>query len=210
MENYEAKLLSLGQGEMPLPRGTILFSELATLASANTALAYERELRRLASRLQYKTSSWPEFGGYVEDWYRVEVSDFKKQLLYCERGSCQVREDCENIIDLSYHVLKVVAPSLTSSAAKVAEELDRIKDQRLLVWLQMSSEIYQMYQVNSYFGLRALNANVFWMCEELVRMGLFENASDAFKNEIHIIQGLQLSGMPKGMASKLYLELKSA
>jgi hypothetical protein len=210
MENYEAQLLSITTEEMPQPQGSIPYAYLSALVSIKTTDSYERELRKLAKKLPYKTSSWPSFGQYVEDWYKVEVGEFKRQLQYCERGSCQVREDCENLVDLSYQILNVVSPRLTSSASKIAENLDRIKDQRLLIWLSMSSEIFHMYQVNKYFGTRMLNANVTWMCEELVRMGVFNNTSDAFGSEKHILQGLMLSGLPKSMASILYQELQSA
>ncbi|MGD9557963.1 MAG: hypothetical protein AB7V25_13150 [Mangrovibacterium sp.] len=210
MENYEAQFLSITTEEMPAPKGGIPYAGLSVLISIKTTDEYERELRKLAKKLPYKTSSWPSFGQYVEDWYRVEVGEFKRQLQYCERGSCEVREDCENIIDLSYQILNVVSPSLTPSASKVAENLDRIKDQRLLIWLRMSSEIFHMYQVNKYFGTRMLNANVTWMCEELVRMGVFESTSAAFRSERHILQGLMLSGLPKSTASMLYQELLNA
>lgn len=210
MENYEAQLLSITTDEMPPLKGSIPYADLSALASIKTTDAYERELRKIAEKLPYRTESWPSFGQYIEDWYKVEVSEFKRQLQYCERGSCQVREDCENLIDLSYEILNVVSPGLTSSASKVAKGLDRIKDQRLLIWLRMSSEIFHMYQVNKYFGARMLNANVAWMCEELVRIEVFSNTSDAFKSEKHILQGLMLSGMPKSMAAVLYQELQNA
>jgi len=208
--SYEAKLLSITADELPSPKGSIPFSELVGLVSIRSKGAYEQELRKLARKLPYKTDLWPSFGQYVEDWYRVEIGQFKRQLQYCERGGCDVREDCENLIDLSYHILTIVSPGLTSSASRVAESLDRIKDQRLLIWLRMSSEIFHMYQVNSYFGERMLNANVAWMCEELVRMGIFKTPYDAFKSQRHILQGLMLSGLPKSTASKLYQELEDA
>jgi hypothetical protein len=210
MENYEAKLLSISTEEMPPPKGSIPYADLSALVSIKTTDLYERELRKLAKKLPYKTSSWPSFGQYAEDSYRVEVGEFKRELQYCERGSCQAREKCENLIDLSYQILNVVSPSLTLSASKIAEDLDRIKDQRLLIWLRMSSEIFHMYQVNKYFGTRMLNSNVTWMCEELVRMGVFNKTSDAFKSEDHILQGLMLSGLPKSMAAVLYQELQNA
>ena len=210
MENYESKLLSVVIDEMPLIKGCIPYADFSSLVSIKAVDAYERALRDLAKKLPYETSSWPSFGQYNEDWYRVEVGEFKRELQYCERGSCQVRESCENLIDLSYQILNIVSPSLTPSASKVAETLDRIKDQRLLIWLGMSSEIFHMYQINNYFGTRMLNTNVTWMCEELVRMGVFGNTSDAFKSEKHIIQGLMLSGLPKSKALTLYLELQNA
>jgi len=210
MENYEAQLLSISPDEIPSPNGSVSYGDLTALVSLKTTNDYERELRKLAKKLPYRTSSWPSFGQYTEDWYRVEVGEFKRQLQYCERGSCDVREDCENLIDLSYQIINIVSPDLTSSAIKIAERLDPIKDQRLLIWLRMSSEIFHMYQVNDYFGIRMLNANVTWMCEELVRMEVFNNTIDAFKSEQHIVQGLMLSGLPKSTASKLYMALENA
>ena len=210
MANYETKFLAITSDELPSPKSSIPFSELVGLVSIRRTDAYERELRKLTQKLPYTTASWPSFGQYVEDWYRVEIGQFKRQLQYCERGGCDVREDCENLIDLSYYILSIVSPGLTSSASRVAESLDRIKDQRLLVWLRMSSEIFHMYQVNSYFGMRMLNANVAWMCEELVRMGVFKKPSDAFKSQRHIQKGLMLSGLPRDTAIELYHELQDA
>ena len=209
MENYESQLLSVNTDEMPLTNDCIPYADFSSLLSIKTVDAYERALRDLAKKLPYKTSAWPSFGQYNEDWYRVEVGEFKRELQYCERGSCRVRESCKNLIDLSYQILNIVSPSLTLSALKVAETLDQIEDQRLLIWLHMSSEIFHMYQINSYFGIRMLNKNVAWMCEELVRMGVFGNTADAFKSEKHIIQGLMLSGLPKYTASALYQECKT-
>lgn len=210
MENYEAQLLSITTEEMSIPRGSITYADLSVLISIKNTEAYDRELRKLARKLPYKTSSWPGFGQYVEDWYKVQVGEFERQLQYCERGRCQVREDCENLIDLSYHILNIVSPSLTPSASKAAESLDRIKDQRLLIWLRMSSKLFYMYQVNKYFGTRMLNSNVTWMCDELVRMGVFDNTSAALKSEKHILKGLMLSGLPENTASMLYQELVNA
>jgi len=210
MENYESKLLSVITDEMPLTKGCIPYADFSSLVSIKTVDAYERALHDLAKKLPYKMSSWPSFGQYSEDWFRVEVGEFKRELQYCERGSCQVIERCENLIDLSYQILNIASPRLTPSAVKVADTLDQIKDQRLLIWLRMSSKIYHMYLINSYFGIRMLNANVTWMCEELVRMGIFGNTSDAFKSEMHIVKGLMLSGLPKSAASSLYQELQNA
>jgi len=209
LENYEAKLLSLNPVELSPPKGNISFGDFAELISIKDNDTYERSLRSLVNNLPYKITLWPGFGKYTEDWYSVEVGEFKKQLLYCERGNCDVRENCENLIDLSYQILRVISPGFTSSASIITQKLDRIKDQRLLIWLRMSSEIYHMFQINRYFGTRMLNSNVTWMCEELVRMGVFSNTSDAFYSEEHIIKGLMLSGLPSQFASDLYLELKN-
>jgi len=74
----------------------------------------------------------------------------------------------------------------------------------------MSSEIYHLFQINKHFGIRRLNSNVAWMCEELVRMGVFQNTSDAFKSKAHIQKGLILSGLPSDFALSLYWELQNA
>tara|TARA_R110002111_G_scaffold168038_1_gene233783 strand:- start:42751 stop:43383 length:633 start_codon:yes stop_codon:yes gene_type:complete len=210
MENYETKLLSANPREWPSPKGSIPFGELAKLISINNNVDYENSLLKLAKHLPYKTTSWPSFGKYVDDRYKVEVGEFNRQLFYCERGSCDLREDCDHLIDLSYHILNIVSPRITSAASEIAKKLDYYEDQRFLIWLRMSSEIYQMYQVNKYFGARMLNANTIWMCEELVRMGVFSNALDAFNSEIHIKKGLMLSGMPGDFASDLYRELQNS
>ena len=140
----------------------------------------------------------------------VELSEFRYNLLYCERGSSELRNKCANVIDLVFEILRIVAPGYTEAASTIAASLDRMADQRLLIWLSMSSEIFHMYQVNKYFGLRAAAYNVTWMCEELVRMGVFSNESEAFESEEHILKGLMISGLPNQYARRVIHELKDA
>lgn len=207
MKNYETQLLSIIADEMLIPTTTIPYASLSILLSLNDNDSYESGIRKLAAKLPYRISAWPVFGQYVDNWYRVEVNEFKQQLKYCERGNCNDVADCEDHIDLGYRILNIVSPSLTPSALKIADVLDRIEDQRLLIWLRMSSEIFYMFQVNEYFGMRMLSSNVNWMCGELVRMGIFDNTLDAFRSKNHILKGLMLSGLPKSMALRLYKEL---
>lgn len=204
---YESKLLALTIEELSVPKSFIPYFNLSTLLPIIKIDIYEHELKELAKRLPYKTMSWPSFGQYVENYIRVDINAFQYQLSHCERGSCLVIEDCENIIDLSYQILKVVSPSMTPSALNISKTLDRIIDQRLLIWLSKSSEIFHMYSVNKHFGTRALYSNVTWMCEELVRMEVFKNPFDAFRSEKHIVHGIMLSGLPKTVALELYKEL---
>jgi len=210
MKNYETKFLSTVSDEMHFSRCCIPYADLASLVTLEAADAYERALRELANQLPCKTSSWPSFGGYPDAGYRVELGPLKYQLQFRERGSLGVVANCKNIIDLSYHVFKIVLPRFTPSASNVAESLHRIHDQRLLIWLAMSSEIFHMYQINNNFGSRVLNSNVSWMCTELVRMGVYDNVADSFESEKHILQGLTLSGMPKSEAQVFYQELKKS
>ena len=210
MENYESKLITLRPNAIPLKTGCIPYSDFAPLISIISAEVYERKLHQLARKLPHETLHWPRFGQYNDYGYKVELGETLYELKYCERGSCELIEKCENIIDLSYQIFKAATPSGTSSTSTIIESLDSIKDQRLIIWLRMSSEIFRMYEINNYFGLRTLNLNVTWMCEELVRMGAFRNTYDAFKSEKHIVQGLMLSGLAKSTASTLYQELQHA
>ena len=146
MENYETKLLALNPAELDSPSSHIPFGELVNLVSIETTEEYETAIKALATNLPYETLKWPNFTStYVDDWFKVEVDVFNRQLLFCERGSCQSRQDCDNLIDLSYHVLNIVSPSFTRSASQLSKGLDNIGDQRLLIWLRMSSEIYYSY-----------------------------------------------------------------
>jgi len=208
MENYESKLLAVEPEELDLPTSTISFGKLIALESITSSEAYEHAIRKLALQLPYTPASWPIFDEYADDWTVVNVGKFTKQIKYCERGSCRVAHDCKTMTDLSYFVFAFIAPRFTSGVSKIADTFDAIKDHRLLIWLSMSSDIYHMYQVNQYFGIRMLNTNVTWMCQELVRMGKFENELEAFMSEKHIVHGLRLSGMPHEMAKKLYLDLE--
>jgi hypothetical protein len=210
MENYVDKLLSLQAQVLDSPKASIPYGKLVKLVSIDEPALLEKAIKKLAQDLPFETSSWPRFGHYVEDWYMVELSEFKCNLLYCERGGYELRNKCANVIDLVFEILRIVAPSYTEAASTIAASLDHLADQRLLIWLHMSSEIFYMHQVNEYFGLRMATYNVTWMCEELVRMGVFSNESDALKSEKHILKGLMISGMPKEDANRLIQHLRDA
>lgn len=208
MENYIDKLVSLQVQELDPPKTSIPFDKLLTLTSIHDPARFEKAIQRLAQDLPFKTNSWPSFGQYIEDWYMVELSEFKSNLLYCERGGYDLRRKCANAIDLAFEILRIVAPGYTEAASKIASGLDRFADQRLLIWLRMSSEIYHMHQVNTYFGLRVATDNVTWMCQELVRMGVFSNEVEAFESEEPILKGLMLSGLPTEYSKRLLRQLK--
>ncbi|NLR91731.1 hypothetical protein [Flammeovirga agarivorans] len=208
MKNYEEQLLSISAEELPKPMSILPYQELITLTSIQSSKDYEIELIKLSEKLPFKISKLPTFGGYSEDWFNVEVNGFKHQLQYCERGSLDILKDCHNQLELFFEILNAVIPSFTSSAIEIANTLDVIKDQRLLIWLRMSSKIYFMYQVNHFFGKSMLTQNVTWMCQELVRMGIFETEKQAFNSKEHIIKGICLCGTPNDMAESLYHELK--
>lgn len=210
MENYEAQLLSVNSDMLPAPVASIPYGNLVGLSSIEDNISYEKSIRALSQSLPFEVKSWPSFGEYTEDWFKVEVGQFKRHLYYCERGSCDLRESCTNLIDLSFQLFRIIAPAFTSSASTIVESLDRIEDQRIIIWFRMSSEIFHMYQVNQYFGLRMATENMTWMCQELVRMGVFANPSDAFKSKAHMIKGLMLSGMSNEYAEHLYSELQNA
>jgi hypothetical protein len=210
MENYAEKLLSLQAQVLEPPKTSVPFGRLMKLASMEEPTLLEKAIKKLAQDLPFQVSSWPGFGQYVEDWYMVELSEFKCNLLYCERGGYELRNKCEDVIDLVFEILRIVTPVYTESARTIAASLDRIADQRLLIWLRMSSEIFYMYQVNEYFGLRLAAYNVTWMCEELVRMGVYSNESDALEDQKYILKGLMISGMPMEYANRLLQQLKNA
>jgi hypothetical protein len=46
------------------------------------------------------------------------------------------------------------------------------------------------------------------MCQELVRMGVFANESDALENEEYILKGLMLSGMSNEFAREVIQQIK--
>jgi hypothetical protein len=90
MENYVAKLLSLQAQVLDPPQTSIPYGRLLKLVSITESARLEEALKELAQDLPFKTNSWPGFGRYVEDWYMVELSEFQRNLLYCERGGCGV------------------------------------------------------------------------------------------------------------------------
>jgi|GEM_PF-2023628 hypothetical protein len=208
MQNYIDKLLSLQTQVLDAPKISIPYDKLIKLVSLHESAVFETEIKRLAEDLPFKTNALPSFGQYVDDWYMVELGEFKCNIFYCERGGFDLRSKCVNNIDLSFEIFRIIIPGYTASAAAIAKQLDSIADQRILIWLKMSSEIYYMYQVNAYFGLRVATYNVAWMCQELVRMGVFTNELDAFVNEEYILKGLMLSGMPNEFTRKIIEQIK--
>lgn len=208
MQTYLNKLLSLQAQSLDTPKTSISYDKLIKLISIHEPTVFESTIKKLAEGLPFKIYTLPSFGQYVDDWYMVELNEFKHNLLYCERGGYDLRSKCENGIDLTFEILRIVAPGYTASATAIAKTLDPLADQRIMIWLGMSSEIYHMYQVNHYFGLRVATYNVAWMCQELVRMGVFTNESDAFANEEYILKGLSLSGMPNEFAREIIQQIK--
>jgi hypothetical protein len=210
MKNYVSKLLSLEPSSYSVPKGSLSYGDLLELSPLREVALFEKKIRALAKKLPFKTSSWPSFGGYREDWFKVSVSEFDFQLSYCERGSCGLRANCETPIDLAFEIFKIVSPTYTRGGETIAAKLDRIADQRMLIWLEMSSEVFHMFQINKSFGVRAAARNITWMCEELVRMGVFASPTEAFNEEAHAINGLMLSGLPKEEAINILNLLKNA
>lgn len=76
---------------LPAPTTSIPFSDLTSLLSLRDHRAYATQLQALAQQLPYPISRWPAFGEYAEDWLSVEISEFKRQLFYCERGGYTLR-----------------------------------------------------------------------------------------------------------------------
>lgn len=208
MNNYIDKLLSLQAQVLDEPKTSIPYDKLIKLVSIHEPTAFENAIKELAEGLPFKIYNLPSFGQYVDDWYMVELSEFKRNILYCERGGYDLRSKCENNIDLAFEIFRIVAPGYTTSATAIAKRLDPLADQRILIWLRMSSEIYHLYQVNTYFGLRVATYNVAWMCQELVRMGVVTSESDAFANEEYILKGIMLSGMSNEFARKIIQQIK--
>ncbi|MFH2040372.1 MAG: hypothetical protein ABIJ65_13155 [Chloroflexota bacterium] len=204
MENYEKKLLEI----VPLPTervsGVIQSSELMEYVSIQNAEEMENAIRSLVQKLPFGISFWPSFDSYIDDWYKVEVTPFRYNIFYCERGGYDLRFTCSNFFDAAFEVFKIMIPSYTRTSRLIAAKLDQIADQRLLIWLRMSSEIYHMHQINELFGRRMAVANIAWMSEELVRMGVADHPATAFRKKEHILKGLTLSGYPLEQANEIY------
>jgi hypothetical protein len=212
MNNSIHQLLSLQPAPplapLPAPQAALPYPALLELLIHEDSASFGNALRALAERLPFKTGNWPQFGGgYVDDWFMVEATPFKKHLYYCERGSSDLRKTCDTLLDLAYEIFRLVIPGYTAPAKALADTLHPLADQRLLLWLHMSSGIYHMYQVNPLFGLRTASHNVTWMCEELVRMGAFATPAQAFAEQAHVLKGLTLSGLPLDEAQRIYTQL---
>lgn len=210
MENYSQKLLLLQPKILAEPQTSIPYNKLMSLVSIREPDLLENAMKDLITELPFKTSLLPSFGKYEEYNYMVEISEFKCNILYCERGGYDLRYKCENVSDLIFQIFRIISSSYTHVASSLAKNLDRLTDQRLLLWLKMSSEIYQMYQVNQYFGLRTATHNIAWMCEELVRMGVYSTPAEAFESEMYILKGFTISGMPNKFAKDVLSQLRNS
>lgn len=210
MENYENKLLSIKTIESTLYENSISSTELISFSSVRNIEDFEKVIHDLTKRLPFRIDKLPSFGLYVDDWYKIEVNQYEYKLIYCERGNNDIREKRNSFFDIAYEVFRITCPSLTEPAEEIATKLDRIIDQRLMIWLQMSSEIYYMFVINKFYGYKSAIKNITWMCEELVRMGVAENLQSSISKKDHIIKGITLSGIPFSKANEIYNKLKNA
>jgi hypothetical protein len=210
MENYEKKLLSIKVTESQLKENTFSVAELISFSLIKNIKDFETAILSLVKRLPFQISKLPSFGLYVEDWFKIEVNMYGYELIYCERGSYDKREKCENFFEIAYEIFRIISPTFTKPAEDIASTLDKIVDQRLMIWLQMSSEIYHMFLINKFYGYKTATQNITWMCEELVRMGVADNLENAFNKKDHIIKGITLSGFPISNANEIYKKLRNA
>jgi len=210
LENYEKKLLSIKVTESPLNESIFSVAELISFSLIKNTKDFETTIVSLVRRLPFQVPKLPSFGLYVEDWFKIEVNLYGYELIYCERGNYDIRERSDNFFDITFEIFRIISPSLTESAKNIASTIDKIEDQRLLIWLQMSSEIYYMFKINEFYGYKSSTKNITWMCEELVRMGVAENLQNAFNKKDHIIKGITLSGIPITKANEIYNKLKNA
>jgi hypothetical protein len=210
MENYEKKLLSIKVTESQLKENTFSVAELISFSLIKNIKDFETTVLSLVKRLPFQISKLPSFGLYVEDWFKVEVNMYGYELIYCERGRYDTIEKCDNFFEIAYEIFRIIAPSLTKHAEAIASTLDKIADQRLMIWLQMSSEIYHMFLINRFYGYKSATKNITWMCEELVRMGVADNLENALNKKDHIIKGIALSGLPISKANEIYNKLNNA
>ena len=210
MENYEKKLLSIITTESQLNDSIFSVAELMSFSSIRNIKDFEAAVHSLVERLPFQVSKLPSFGLYLEDWFKIEVNLYGYELIFCERGSYDIKEKSDNFFDIAFEIFRIIFPSLTEPAKNIASTFDRIDDQRLMIWLQMSSEIYYMFIINEFYGYKSSTNNITWMCEELVRMGVAENLQNAFNKKDHIIKGITLSGIPISKANEIYNKLKNA
>jgi hypothetical protein len=210
MENYEKKLLSIKVTECPLNESIFSVAELISFSLIKNIKDFETTILSLVKRLPFQISKLPSFGLYVEDWFKIEVNMYGYELIYCERGSYDTREKCEKFIDIAYEIFRIISPTLTKPSEDIALTLDKIVDQRLMIWLKLSSEIYHMFLINRFYGYKSATKNITWMCEELVRMGVADNLENAFNKKDHMIKGITLSGLPISIANEIYYKLRDA
>lgn len=205
--SYERKLMAIRSPVLPYPKERLSDAFLKHHLRGITEIEdYAVAFQTFANTLSFKVPEHLVFGHYAEDCTSVKVENGKYQLYYCERGGWHLEADCRDLVDLTYAIFSDILP-LTASAKTTLASLDRIKDQRLILWLKMSSEIYHAFKVNEVFGERKLKENVSWMSEELVRTQVFKTPESAMQSEKHIVQGFMLGGMPKDMAQTLYRHL---
>jgi hypothetical protein len=207
--NDKNNFLSIKATKLTAPRPQLNTVDLFKLLSLKDSKSYKKELLDLAFKTSLETSCGSlSFDSElltngVEGHYLI-YKEFTFQYAYSERGSTSIIAKCNNLIELTYYFFKHYIMKHTSSTAEIFKTLDRIDDHRLLIWLRMSAEIYNMFQINKSYGEKTLKCNIIWMCEELVRMKLFTCPSKALRNKQYIIHGLKLSGMPESFAQQIY------
>lgn len=204
-------LFSIETDELPSPTSRINTPDLFKLLPLEDNFAYEKELLNLSAKASLKETNSLSFDH--EAFHNGHEGSFLiyqghcLQYAYSERGSKDILANCENLIDLSYYFFSHHISSTTSSTSALLKSFNQSKNDRIPIWLNKSSFVYNMFCINSIYGQKALENAVIWMSQELVRMGNFTCPSNALISEFHIIHGLTLSGMPKSYAQKLYYQI---
>ena len=204
MQNYVEKLLELDPIQPIYTPNSAPLQLLTAYKATGDAKVLEAMLRALAQRLPYFLGQWPSFSDYEDDWYLVQATFLHFDVVYCERGGLDKRKTGLNFVEVTYEIFKIAQPIYSREAETLAAALERINDQRLLIWLRMASQIKHMFEVNHHFGWRSFYANVMWMCEELVRMGVCNTAAEGFEQREVIIHALKIGGLPEEVAQSMY------
>ena len=206
--------------ELPKPSLHISCAELYELDVLKDAYEVIEKLKYFSGRLPFhiEENSWPGEDKWNSGGQIADFQDGKLRLTYVDSGRAPGRTmRYSNSVEFAYAVCKQIFPRYTASASRAIKtfELEKIKHQRLILWFEMSSNVYHMSCVNDYFSHRSLVNGVRWMRDELVRMELLDKTEYLFSEKApsalqrkYLIHGLLLSGMPKPVAKNMLSKIE--
>ena len=174
-------------------------------------------LKKISMRLPFKIEKFPSADAYNPGWYGIDLNEGYQLFSNGDIGrGPRLNSQANDVVDFVYDIYKAIFPNYTElgEIAKNRLESQKLDSNRYIWWLMHGSEVYNMYQVNRYFGLKSLVSYRRWACEELARQEIID--SPCIENQLiqegwekmvlikkYMVHSLRLCGFSNDTASYL-------